>query len=548
MVRLPKRWGAAFVAALVVAAGCFGASGNDSLRFILPADGATLTEPEVLAVEGSGITRATFDIDGTVVHDATEQPFEWTLDPSAYEGEHTVTVVARRDGIDHTMSVTLTFGDAGPGDVVFLTPAEGAVVGTPTTLAVQGSGVVSVEFRIDGTRIRLDDQSPFAWVLNPAVVSEGDHQIVIEAFLAGDDSESKSLGLSTVKPLGEPPPPAEVLAAIEGLEAGQWYEIPNTKLRDVAPDPLPAGSLNGVMGAWSSGAYDTKRHRLIVWGGGHGDYSGNEIYAFSMTSFRWTRLNDPSAFPPGDPDNAANNVVHPDGAPISRHSYDYIEYIPGADRFFVGGGSGIWKGGQHADSNTYLFDFDTLEWTTHDECPSYGIGATSALGPDGRVWMHGASGSRAVLAAFDGSTGKWTQYADYGSWIGYERTAEIDPIANMYVLVGADEVRIWDLGSPEEQHVEAATTGTGPSADLHHPGVAWDPETKRIVAWQGGPTVYSLDVAALHWTTVTTTGVSTTPPAAANNGTNGRWRYVPSLKLFVVVNRVDGNVFLYKHS
>jgi hypothetical protein len=542
---------AEFFAVFAIAAGCLEVgSSPDSIRFLLPDDGATVTEPEVLAVTGAGISRVTIEVDGDVVLDTTAQPFEWTLDPADYEGQTVVTVVARKEGVDHSMSVTLNItagGGGGAGPVVFLTPAEGAVVDTPTSLAVQGGGVVSVDFRMDGTRIRLDDTSPFSWVLNPAAVSEGDHQIVIEARLSGGGSQSKTVGVETVAPEGEPAPPPGVVAAIQDLKPGEWYEIPNTRLDAVAADPSPGGSITGVIGAWSSGAYDTKRHRLIVWGGGHGDYAGNEIYVFSMSSFRWKRLNEPSAFPPGDENNSSLSVSHPDGAPISRHSYDYLEYMPGVDRFFVGGGSALWIGGQLNDSTTYLFNFDTLEWTTHDPCVANSIGATSALGPDGRVWQHGAYGDSAVLIAFDGTTGKWTRYADYGSWIGYQRTAEIDPIANKYVLIGEGDLRIWDLSNPNQQHVRPTTTGDAPPS-LYHPGVAWDPETKTIVVWGGGSTVYSLDTGTLKWTAHATTGVNTTPPDHSGAGTNGRWRYVPSLKLFVVVNRTNGNVFVYKHS
>jgi hypothetical protein len=38
------------------------------------------------------------------------------------------------------------------------------------------------------------------------------------------------------------------------------------------------------MAAWGGGAHDTKRDRLIVWGGGHGDYGGNELYAFDVNT------------------------------------------------------------------------------------------------------------------------------------------------------------------------------------------------------------------------------------------------------------------------
>jgi Bacterial Ig domain len=535
--------GAAMAALFVFLGNACGSGGGQALQFVLPADGTVVDEPLVLAVTGTGISRATFDIDGTVVGDVATAPFEWTLDATAYSGDHVVTIVAHLDDGEHAMSATLTFTG-----VVFLTPTDGSVVTTPTALAVEGATVTSVDFRLDGTRMLLDTDAPFSWILDPDAVSEGDHEIVIDAFV-GALSRSKSLDLRTVKPSGEPPPPPDVLAAIQALKPGEWYEIPDTELRDVQPDPpLPGGTIGGLM-AWSSGAYDTKRDRLIVWGGGHGDYSGNEIYAFSMKSFQWKRVNEPSEFPPGEGQNPLNKPQHPDGAPISRHTYDYLEYIPAVDRFFSGGGAALWWTGQFDDETTYLFNFDTLEWTHHGNCPSRGIGATSALGPDGRVWMHGSYGQHAVLAAFDGATSVWTKYALFDDWIGYGRTAEIDPVENKYVLMGEDQVRIWDLSKPNEQHVVASFTGTAPTGDTFvYPGVAFDPKTEKLVVWGGGATVYSFDVGTLHWTAHATAGVNTTPPAAAATGTNGRWRYVPSLGVFVVMNSVSRNVFVYRHS
>jgi hypothetical protein len=533
--------GACVVLFLLLANAC-GGGGSASLQFVLPTDGTVVDAPLLLAVTGSGISRATFDVDGTLVGDVASAPFEWTLDATAYTGDHVVTIVAHLDDGEHTMSATLTFAG-----VVFLAPAEGSVVTAPEALAAEGATVTSVEFRLDGARMLLDTDAPFTWTLDPEAVAEGDHEIVIEAFLA-TGSRSRTIGLRTVKLGDEPPPPDGVLAAIAALKPGEWYEIADTHLRDVAASPSPGGTIASVMGAWSGGAYDTKRSRLIVWGGGHGDYAGNEVYVFSMKSFRWSRLNEPNRFPPGEEENPQDKTRFADGNPVPRHSYDTLEYLPNVDRFFVGGGAGLWWSGQFSDDTTYLFNFDTLDWTQHAKCPVAAIAAMSALGPDGRVWMHGSSGAEAVLAAFDPKNAQWTRYAEYGGWLGYARNAEIDPVENKFVAIGGD-VRIWDLDKPNAQHVVAKTTGTGPTEDESgYPGVAYDPKTKKFVVWNGGSTVYSFDVGALHWTAHATKGVNTTPPAASGNGTNGRWRYVPSLKVFVVVNHVDENVFVYRHS
>ncbi len=75
---------------------------------------------------------------------------------------------------------------------------------------------------------------------------------------------------------------------IDRLNPGEWYRVPNSHLSAVLPNPIPAGNTGppSLMIAWNSGAYDTTRDRLLIWGGGHKDYSGNELYAFNVNSLR----------------------------------------------------------------------------------------------------------------------------------------------------------------------------------------------------------------------------------------------------------------------
>jgi hypothetical protein len=95
---------------------------------------------------------------------------------------------------------------------------------------------------------------------------------------------------------------------IANLPVNSWYEVPNSRLDAVAP---PGWSAN-VMVAWCGGAYDTKRDRLIIWGGGHNDYRGNEVYVFNLATLKWIRLSDPS-------DPYANcGQTNPDGTLLKK--------------------------------------------------------------------------------------------------------------------------------------------------------------------------------------------------------------------------------------
>jgi hypothetical protein len=337
-----------------------------------------------------------------------------------------------------------------------------------------------------------------------------------------------------------PPGPRTPAEAIAALRPGEWYEIPGTSLESVRPDSSPKGSLRNIIAAWSSGAYDTKRDRLIVWGGGHTDYCGNEIYAFSMETFRWERLTEPSAGPPREPDRDA----HEDGRPVARHTYDYIDYIPPpVDRFFCGGGGAL-SFDSFSDPNTYLFDFDRREWETKARNPMYGVGALCAVGPDGTVWQQGTGDKRRSLASYDARRDAWTTHGEFKGWLGPKMTAAIDPVRRRFVAIGNGQAHVWDLEHPYLAPAPLDAAGDGAIVETQSPGLDYDPVSRTLVAWNGGAKVYAVDLGARAWTSRETSGA----PEAARHGTYGRWRYVPSRNVFVVVNDTRGNVFVYRHA
>ena len=124
--------------------------------------------------------------------------------------------------------------------------------------------------------------------------------------------------------------PAVKTNTFDGLKPGEWFEVPNSQIASVPPG-------GNVIAPWSGGAFDTKRNQLIVWGGGHGDYAGNEIYAFSLDTLQWTRLTEPSSIK----DVKGCEPMMPDGQPTSRHTYNGLDYIESEDKIIAAGGF-IW--------------------------------------------------------------------------------------------------------------------------------------------------------------------------------------------------------------
>jgi hypothetical protein len=336
---------------------------------------------------------------------------------------------------------------------------------------------------------------------------------------------------------------------IEDLKPGEWYEVPNSHLQSVAYQ-WPAGSnytINGVgfsavIGGWSGGAYDTKRDRLIVWGGGHYAYGGNEIYVFDVNTLQWERINDPSNPPAVDVDYAS------DGGPCARHTYDYVTYLPNIDRFCTFGGAGYYGDGQHGGNRTDCFDFDTKQWERKSNTPVSGIGAYCAYDPaTGNAFVRGTI-SNCFLAKWNPTTDTWTSLSgNDGACYEYFRTAAIDPTRNIFTTIGGGDFLVWNIGgSGNVTNQQTGTSGETAILGASNPGFAYDPVSDNFIAWRSGRDIYALDMDTRVWTRTTGTGAN--PGSPNGQGTFGRFRYIPSKNAFIVVNDVDANVFIYKHT
>lgn len=340
-------------------------------------------------------------------------------------------------------------------------------------------------------------------------------------------------------------------ADIMNLAPGTWCEVPNSHMNDVAFQ-WPAGvtyTQNGlgvtcVIDCWSGGAYDTKRDRLIVWGGGHFGYAGNEIYAFDVNAQKWIRVNSPS-IPVGE-----DTPYAPDGGPTSRHTYDYVEYVPSTDRFCSFGGAGFYSSGQTATTNTDCFNFDTLTWEHKTPIASIGdkgttIGGKAVYDPVTQK-VYYQSGLGGAFSSYDPATDTW-QVLDSASYMDYYLTVAIDPVRRKMIAVGYGQQLIFDLNNPSAGYTNLSTSGDPTIINAQAPGIAYDPVSDKFVGWAGGANVYTLNLDTLVWTQATLSGSNTVTPTAANSdGTYGRFRYIPSKNAYIVVNSINEDVFFYK--
>ncbi len=361
---------------------------------------------------------------------------------------------------------------------------------------------------------------------------------------------------------------------LDTLQPGEWYEVPNSHLRSVLPSPIPANfsGPDSIMKAWSGGVYDTRRDRLVVWGGGHADYSGNEVYAFDLGTLRWQRLTNPS--PTTLPNPAGGGLLNVasgqtsldfngDNTPISVHTYDGLEYLPNVDRFFSQGGS-RWSDG-NGIGLTWMFNFDTLRWERKNDFTIdrnfKKTGNKMAYDPvTGHVFM---AIEDEGLFEYDPLADRWTQRSQ--DFTGYSSVAEIDPIRRKFVMVGNGAVRMYNIGASGPLSIATLnTTGDTEIVKALYPGLAYDPVSGLIVAWTNGGwkpdpagfapwsgsggDVYTLNLDTLVWTKRISISASVPPlvPEGQSNGTHGRWRYIPSKNVFIGVGHIDQNVWIYK--
>jgi hypothetical protein len=305
-----------------------------------------------------------------------------------------------------------------------------------------------------------------------------------------------------------------------------------------------------VTAAWNSGVLDSTRNRLIIFGGGHNDYGGNEIYALNLDTQTVQRLTDPGL--PAAPSSPCQDSVANGTQPNSRHTYDGIEYLPNVDKMFVFGGSLRCSSGAFGQ-DTWTFSFVTNTWQRMN--PSGTIphaipGIVSAYDPNtGLLFLY----DDLFFYSYDPKANVFTKLTSNQQPIGYNLNATIDPKRKKFIMVGYDSVqaagRVWsvDISAGSGYTLtEVKTTGGDTVINTGYPGVDYDPKTDRLVAWseKSPNVVYSLNLDTDTWTTSTFSG----GPTPVGNGTSGRWRYSAKSDLFVLENSVDSNLSIFRLS
>lgn len=399
-----------------------------------------------------------------------------------------------------------------------------------------------------------------------------------------------------------------LLFAASVCAAPVWEEVASSSLQssgvlyDWSPSSVPGVTgYAAIMSAWSGAAFDPTRNRMMIHGGGHADYAGQEIYAFDFDDNTWYRIADPDTVAAiasanrltcydctitdevacttasGTWDSFSSTCLIPaydnktaceragltwkcsppdrtvNDYPRSVHTYDRLFYNSTEDALCDPRGS---VGYAWCTTGSAMACWDLTnggwDWSYTTTNIVGGTGSGSAIDPDtGDYWIGGSG----YLAHYDVSTDTWNRgSSDVWMSVTYNKNAVIDDANDFFVMTqrtgnNASDKKIYAMaltdfvsGSTDLSNYEIKPTGTGPATNFQATAMAYDPVGQRIVVWDGGTTVYYLTYSGGSWAWTSDTAVGVTPPTITSNGVFGRFEYIPSEDKFAVITAIDENV------
>ena len=148
-----------------------------------------------------------------------------------------------------------------------------------------------------------------------------------------------------------PPNLSGLVTLLAALPEGEWTQASlNTYASVWTPaelrplDKLSNPTPDRIILAWSGFTWDPNRGDVLLYGGGHANYSGNDVYRWRGSTRQWERASLPSQIKQDDLGNF-QAIDGWDNAPGSAHTYDTNSFFPHLDRMVVFGGAAYNSGG-----------------------------------------------------------------------------------------------------------------------------------------------------------------------------------------------------------
>jgi len=403
-----------------------------------------------------------------------------------------------------------------------------------------------------------------------------------------------------------------LVSLLKSIPDSSWVKVNLNAWSDVwtPPDLLVppydgATKPGSILAAWSSFAWDPNRGDLILWGGGHANYAGNEVYRWRGSTQMWERGSVPSAVKQIAPYTyeAIDGALH---APTSSHTYDNQLFLPRLDRFITFGGAAFDTGtamqrmladGTVRTTGPFLWDpskadpnkvggttgsqvlttphpeitggnmWQNLDlWDGHvplSNLPSSFVNGVSDYtlenGVD-TVYIAGRYGGGVdqnlyrfrIPSLTDRSQDAWDVVGIGWYGVSNKGGGAYDPLRRAFIRMGSTNwLSYWDLATPGPGNKDVVVTlpSVGESFTEDY-GMDRDPGTGDLVYWGGGGTVWNVrpptPIGPNGWTVVKQPNpVGAVPSTNLGTGVLGKWKYIRNLDAFMALE-VTGDVWLYR--
>jgi hypothetical protein len=283
---------------------------------------------------------------------------------------------------------------------------------------------------------------------------------------------------------------------------------------------------------------------MIVWGGGHGGYYGNELYSLNLTAnpISLTRITTPShgtavtSVIPGCPE------AYADGLPGARHTYNGLWYLPNQDNYYMAG-AGLPSCGSFSNA-IWSFNPTTLVWKNLNPPPGPTPAQNGSVPQQaydsvtGKVYE--VEANTGIFWSYSPTTNNWTNLANVTGCFDLNATTVIDPGRRLYFCIGNSGFWKVSLNSPYTITDIHTAAGCSALVSTSGPGFDFDPLQNALVGWAGGNTVY---VYNPDTNTCTSQTYPNGPSSPQGDGTYGRWKFFPSVGVFALVNAWNQNAW-----
>ena len=335
---------------------------------------------------------------------------------------------------------------------------------------------------------------------------------------------------------------------------GGWVKASTNLFSDAWPvgaDAVPNGWPGAIVNAWSSFAWDSAHGQMMLWGGGHANYVGNEMYVWDGATGDWGLGSLPSRID-------ARGFIVDSAAPQSAHTYDNNNYLPVNNMFLTFGGAAAPSGGvfQKTDGVTvsragpFLWDPNKADpnkvggttgsgWNATDvaqggnmwidrqgdwtgtEAPAYVNGTTAYRTENGKdvIYLTADSHSSGFPGLYrytlgdvrNGGKDSWEKIGVTFNSVGYQGAATIDTTHNLYIRTAnhagpyTADLAIWNLDNSNVTNpnrnvdigINLVNSDGSDFVMSGLQGIGYDPVNNTIVLWDGsdgGGTVWEASV------------------------------------------------------